>query len=91
MVGLPLKATVGIEKDLRACIQPVPYRSVPGDNFIFRGSVQQFSACREALFTAHHDFIAKAGHTKSGRPVQGSPYRIFHSPGLVACALRLTT
>jgi hypothetical protein len=75
-----------VPKQLRDHIQIAPYRSVPGDNYIFRGSVEQFRVYRDDLIPAHHDFIAEAGRTRTGRPVKGTRYRAFHSPGLVDLA-----
>lgn len=81
----------GISKDVRRelvdMIQPAPYRSVPGDNFIFRGSVSQFSRHRDSILPLHREFIVLAGTTRSGRPVSGTRFREFHSPGLVAFCL----
>lgn len=75
-----------IRAELQNFIQSSPYKSVPGDAWIFRGSVQQLKAYHDDLISAHHRFIKQAGTTKSGRPVKGSPFRAFHSPGLVTLA-----
>ena len=73
-------------KDVRKWLRPAPYRSVAGDNFIFRSTAEQFRACRNMILPPHHLFIALAGTTKAGRPVRGTPFRKFHSPGLVKLA-----
>ena len=45
-----------VRTGLQADIESAPYKSVPGDNWIFRGNVQNFKNCREDLVSAHHDF-----------------------------------
>jgi hypothetical protein len=79
-------AVHSVHKDLLDCIGTAPYKSVQGDNFIFRGTIEQFERYRDILLPAHYDFIAEAGRTKTGRPVTGTRYRGSHSPGLVDLA-----
>jgi len=69
---------------LHGCIERSRYKSVPGDNFIFAGTVEQFRQHRQAILRSHHDFIEAAGTTKSGKPVAGTRHQSSHSPGLIA-------
>lgn len=65
-------------------LKPSPYK-VPGDNHIFKGSIEQFRRYHDVLLPAHHDFILAAGTTKTGRRRAGTPHRASHSSGLVDC------
>lgn len=71
---------------VRNYIRPVDRKSVPGLNNFFYGSVERFRLCRDVLLHAHYDLIAKAGRTKTDRPVAGTPHRAAHSPGLADLA-----
>ena len=43
----------GKDESLQRCISPSPYKSVRGENFIFRGSITQFKRHRDAILDAH--------------------------------------
>lgn len=75
-------ALQGIDQTL---LTKSPYK-VPGDNYIFGGSIEQFRRYRDALLAAHQDFISAAGTTKIGRPWVGTPHRGSHSSGLADLA-----
>ncbi len=62
-----------------------PYK-VPGNNYIFGGTIEQFRRYRDALLAAHYDFILAAGTTKIGRPWAGTPHKGSHSSGLADLA-----
>lgn len=75
-----------VPEAVRNYIQLVDRKSVPGLNYFFCGNVKRFRLCRDVLLPAHYDLIAKAGRTKTGRPVAGTPHRVAHSRGLVDLA-----
>jgi hypothetical protein len=84
------RAVDTIHRELVDCIEIASYKSVPGDNFIFQGSIEQFRRYRDVLLPGHYDFIDEAGRTKSGTPRSGTRYRASHSPGLVDLAESVT-
>ena len=73
-------------KELLACLSPALHKSVPEGCWVFRGSVTQFKKHCGALRPVHHAFIEAVSSTKSGKPMKGTPYRKFHSPGLISLA-----
>lgn len=66
--------------------QLAPYKSVPGPNYIFEGTVEKFRQYRDVLIPAHYDIIAKACWTKKRKPVAGTRHQASHSRGLVELA-----
>lgn len=75
-----------VPEALHNYIHSVDRKSVPGLSYFFYGSVKRFRICRDVLLHAHHNLIDKAGRTKTGKPVAGTPHRAAHSPGLVDLA-----
>lgn len=57
----------------------------------FSGAVADYPYTNAVLAKAHAAFIQRAGTTKSGRPVAGSPHRKSHEPGLVEYVETFTT
>jgi hypothetical protein len=75
-----------LRAELQPHIEPAKYKSIRGDTWHFRWSMEEFKAYREDLLTAHRKFIKSAGTTKTGKTVKGSRYTMYHSPALIAVA-----
>lgn len=62
------------------------YRSVPGSQCRFKGSLSLLQDVPEPVMNAHLDFVRRAACTQSGKPRKGSAFTRYHSPGLLEYA-----
>ena len=83
-----LVGDAGISPFVGSQFQRCDYQSVPQPTCAFVGTISDFRDLEATIEPAHFEFVRTAATSPSGKPRRGTPFRRYHSSGLMVYAQR---